>query len=67
MYTTFFIIALAFVLITANVLIALLCLLLGVLLPSIAQIDEQTLLEKFGDDYRDYMKSPRVIQATSTW
>src|SRR5574341_894877 len=54
MYTTFFIISLTFVLITANGLIALLCLLFGVFLPFIAQTDEQTLFEKFGDDYRDY-------------
>ena len=55
MYTTFFIISLTFVLIAADGLIALLCLLFGVLLPYIAQTDEQTLLEKFGDEYRDYM------------
>jgi protein-S-isoprenylcysteine O-methyltransferase Ste14 len=56
MYTTFFIISLTFALITANGLIALLCLLFGILLPSIAQTDEQTLLEKFGDEYREYMQ-----------
>ena len=56
MYTTFFIISLTFVLITANGLIALLCLLFGVFLPSIAQTDERTLLEKFGVDYQEYMQ-----------
>lgn len=56
MYTTFFIISLTFVLITANGLIAILCLLFGILLPSIIQAEEQTLLEKFGDEYREYMR-----------
>ena len=56
MYTTFFIISLTFVLITANGLIAALCLLFGILLPSIIQAEEQTLLEKFGDEYREYMR-----------
>ncbi len=56
MYTTFFIISLTFALITANGFIALLCLLFGISLPSIAQTDEQTLLEKFGDEYRAYMQ-----------
>ena len=56
MYATFFIISLTFVQISANGLIALLCLLFGVLLPSVAKTDEQTLLEKFGVDYREYMQ-----------
>ncbi len=56
MYTTFLIISVTFALITANGLIAILCLLFGVLLPSIIKPEEQTLLEKFGDEYRDYMQ-----------
>src|SRR6266508_723751 len=56
MYTTFFIISLGFVLITANGFIAILCLLFGIFLPSIIQTEEQTLLEKFGDEYREYMQ-----------
>ncbi|HEX9388479.1 MAG TPA: isoprenylcysteine carboxylmethyltransferase family protein [Anaerolineales bacterium] len=56
MYTTFFIISLTFALIAANGLIAVLCLLFGILLPSIARTDEQTLLEKFGEEYREYMQ-----------
>lgn len=56
MYTTFFIISVTFALITANGLIAILCLLFGVLLPSIIKPEEQTLLEKFGDQYREFMQ-----------
>lgn len=56
MYTTFFVISLAIALITANGLIGILCLLFGVLLPSIIKPEERTLLEKFGDEYRDYMQ-----------
>jgi len=56
MYTTFFIISLSFVLITANGFIAIMFLLFGVFLPSIIQTEEQTLLEKFGDEYREYMQ-----------
>ena len=56
MYTTFFIISLSFVLITANGFMMMLCLLFGILLPSIIKPEEQTLLEKFGDEYRDYMQ-----------
>ncbi len=56
MYTTFFVISLTVALITANGLIAILCLFFGVLLPSIIKSEEQTLLEKFGDEYREYMQ-----------
>lgn len=56
MYTTFFVISLSTALITANGLIAVLCLFFGVLLPSIVKHEEQTLMEKFGDEYRDYMQ-----------
>lgn len=56
MFTTFFIISVTFALITANGLIAILCLLFGVLLPSIVKPEEQTLLEKFGDQYREFMQ-----------
>ena len=56
MYTTFFIISLTFVLVAANGLIAILCLFFGTLLPSIVEHEEQTLLEKFSDEYRQYMQ-----------
>lgn len=56
MYTTFFIISVTIALVAANWMIIMMCLLFGILLPSIIQIEEQTLLEKFGDDYREYMK-----------
>ena len=56
MYTTFFMISLSFALITANGLITILCLLFAILLPSIIKNEEQTLLEKFGVDYREYMQ-----------
>lgn len=56
MYTTFFVISLTFVLISANGLIAILCLFFGLLLPATAQTEEQSLLERFGDPYRDYMR-----------
>ena len=49
-----FIISVSFVLITANGFIAIMFLLFGVFLPSIIQTEEQTLLEKFGDEYREY-------------
>lgn len=56
MYTTFFVISLTIALITANGLIAILCLFFGVLLPSIIKPEEQTLVEKFGDEYREYLQ-----------
>ena len=56
MYTTFFAISVTVALIAANWMIIMMCLLFGILLPSVIQIEEQTLLEKFGDDYREYMK-----------
>ncbi len=56
MYTTFFIISVSFVLITANGFIAIMCLLFGIFLPSIIQTEEQTLLEKFGEEYGEYMQ-----------
>jgi len=56
MYTTFFTISVTVALIAANWMIIMMCLLFGILLPSIIQTEEQTLLEKFGDDYREYMK-----------
>ena len=56
MYTTFFIISSSFVLVTANGFITMLCLLFGILLPSIIKPEEQTLLQKFADEYRNYMQ-----------
>ena len=40
----------------ANWIIIIMCVLFGILLPSIIQTEEQTLLEKFGDEYREYMQ-----------
>jgi len=56
MYTTFFTISVTVALVTANWMIIIMCLLFGILLPSAVRTEEQTLLEKFGDDYREYMK-----------
>lgn len=54
MYVTFFTISVTVALVTANWIIIIMCLLFGVLLPSVIQIEEQTLLEKFGESYRVY-------------
>ena len=56
MYTTFFAISVTVALIAANWMIIMMCLLFGILLPSLSQTEEQTLLEKFGDEYRAYMQ-----------
>lgn len=56
MYTTFFTISATVALVAANWIIIIMCLLFGILLPSVIQTEEQTLLEKFGDEYRDYMQ-----------
>ena len=56
MYTTFFTISVTVALVTANWMIIIMCLLFSILLPSIIQTEEQTLLEKFGDEYREYMQ-----------
>lgn len=56
MYTTFFIISVTVALVSANWMIIMMCLLFGILLPSIVQTEEQTLLEKFGESYRVYME-----------
>ena len=54
MYTTFFTISVTIALVAANWMIIMMCLLFGILLPSVVQIEEQTLLEKFGESYRLY-------------
>jgi protein-S-isoprenylcysteine O-methyltransferase Ste14 len=59
MYVTFFTISVTVALVTTNWIIIIMCLLFGVLLPSVIQIEEQTLLEKFGDEYREYMQRTR--------
>jgi protein-S-isoprenylcysteine O-methyltransferase Ste14 len=56
MYTTFFTISATVALVAANWIIIIMCLLFGILLPSVIQTEEQTLLEKFGDEYREYMQ-----------
>lgn len=56
MYTTFGLMVLALVLTTTNWFVALVGLLFGLLLRSITPTEEQTLLEKFGDSYRAYMR-----------
>ncbi len=67
MYTTFFTTSLAFVLVTGNWFVAIVCLLFGILIRSVTRTEEQTLIEKFGDAYREYMKQtgrflPRFFQ-----
>lgn len=62
MYTTFFTISVTVALVAANWMIIIMCLLFGILLPSIMQTEEQTLLEKFGEEYREYMqRTGRVL------
>lgn len=56
MYTTFCMIALALVLTTANWFIAGVGLLFFTLMGSVTRIEEQTLIEKFGNAYLEYMK-----------
>ncbi len=56
MYTTFFTISVSVALVAANWIIIIMCVLFGILLPSVIQTEEQTLLEKFGDEYREYMQ-----------
>ena len=56
MYTTFFTISATVALVATNWIIIIMCLLFGILLPSVIQTEEQTLLEKFGDEYREYMQ-----------
>ena len=56
MYITFFTISVTVALAAANWIIIIMCVLFGILLPSIIQTEEQTLLEKFGDEYREYMQ-----------
>lgn len=56
MYTTFFTISAAFVLVTTNWFIAIVCLFFSILILSVTQTEEQTLLEKFGDEYREYKR-----------
>ena len=56
MFTTFFLITATVALVAANWMIIMMCLLFGILLPSVIQSEEQTLIEKFGDEYRVYME-----------
>ncbi len=56
MYTSFAIIALAYSLISANWFIALIGLIYWMLVFTMVGAEEATLIEKFGDSYREYMK-----------
>ena len=56
MFTTFFLITATVALVAANWMIIMMCLLFGILLPSVIQSEEQTLIEKFGESYRVYME-----------
>ncbi len=55
MYTTLLIIYLAYFLMSANWSIGVVGLVYGILIFSIVNMEETTLIEKFGESYRQYM------------
>lgn len=69
MYTAFNMLSLSMALMTSNLLVLLFAILVVLPFPWIARIEEQMLLETFGDDYREYMKRtgrffPRILKGS---